>query len=67
MVGREEKQRHQHARHGDSATNLHHALGFVIVGGKQLVVKKAIEDVAYQDLELALLTSGGEPFGLHRE
>ena len=67
MVGREEKERHQHARYGDGTTNLHHAPGFVVVGGKQLVVKKAVKDVAGQDFELALLTSGGEVFGLHRK
>jgi hypothetical protein len=67
MVGREEKERHQHARYSDGTTDLHHALGFVIVGGKQLVMKKAVKNMAYQDLELALLTCGGQGFSLHSE
>ena len=67
MVGREEKQRHQHAWDGDGTTDLHHALRFVVVGGEQLVVKKAVKNVADKDLELALLAFSGEVFGLHRE
>jgi hypothetical protein len=67
MVSREEKQRHQHAWDGYGATDLHHPLGFIVVGAEQLVVKKAVEDVAYQDLELTLLTLAGEFLGLHRE
>ena len=38
-----------------------------IVGGEQLIVKKAVKNVAYQDLELALLTCGGQGFSLHSE
>jgi hypothetical protein len=67
MVSREEKQRHQHAWDGYGATDLHYPLGFVVIGREQLVVKKTVEDVAYQDLELTLLTLPGEFFGLHRE
>ncbi len=44
-----------------------HALGFVVVGGEQFVVKKAIKNVAYKDLELTLLTLDGDGFGLHGE
>src|SRR5437879_3747003 len=67
MISRKEKERHQHARDGDGATNLHYALRFVVLGGQQLVMKKAVKNVAYQDLELALLTPDGEVFSLYRE
>jgi hypothetical protein len=67
MVGREEKERDQHARDGDSATDQHYALGFVIVGGEQLVMKKSVKNVAHQDLELALLALVASAFRLHGE
>jgi hypothetical protein len=67
MVGREEKERHYHAWDGDGTTDLHHALGLVIVGAEQLVMKKAVKNVPDKDLELALLTASGEVFGLHGE
>jgi len=67
MVGREEKERHHHAWDRDGRTDLHHALRFVVIGGKQLVVKKAVKNVPDKDLELALLAPAGEVFGLHGE
>jgi hypothetical protein len=42
-------------------------LRFVVVGGEQLVVKKAVKNVARKDLELALFAPAGEVFGLHRQ
>src|SRR5260370_23473081 len=65
MVGREEEERDQQARDGDGATDLHHALGFIVVGAEELVVKKAVEDVSYQNLELGLLTGGAGVVGLY--
>jgi hypothetical protein len=67
MAGREEKECHQHARDSDGTTDLHHALRLVVVGGEQLVVKKAVKNVPDKDLELALLTPAGEVFSLYRE
>jgi hypothetical protein len=64
MVGRKQEESHQQARDSDGATNLHHALGLVVVGGKQLVVKKAVKNVVYKNLELALLTFDSAVFGL---
>jgi hypothetical protein len=65
MIGRKEKESHQQTRDCNGRTDLQHALGFVVFGGEQFVVKKAIKDVAYKDLELALLTLDGDGFGLH--
>jgi hypothetical protein len=65
MVGREEKERHQHARYSDGTTDLHYTLGFIIVGGKQLVVKKAVKNVMYKNLEPALLAFDSAVFGLY--
>jgi hypothetical protein len=64
MVGRKQEESHQQARDSDGATNLHHALGLVVVGGKQLVVKKAVKNVVYKNLELTLLTFDSAVFGL---
>ena len=67
MVGREEKERHYHPWDGNGTTDLHHALGFVVVGAEQFVMKKAVKNVTDKDLELALLPASGEVFGLHGE
>jgi hypothetical protein len=67
MVGGKEKEGHQQTRDCNGTAELQHTLGFVVVGGEQVVVKKAMKNVAYKDLELALLTLDGDGFGLHGE
>ena len=67
MVRREKKERHQHARDRDGTTNLHHALGFVVVAGQQLIMQESVKNVAYQDLKLSLLAPVALVFRLHSE
>lgn len=65
MVCRKEKERYQQARHRNSAADLHDALGFVVIGSQELVVKKTMEEMAYKNLKLALLVPWCDRFGLN--
>jgi hypothetical protein len=67
MVGGKEKERHQKTRDSDGAADQHDAPGLVVLGGEQLIVKEAVKEVAYKDLELTLLSLGRGGLGLYAE
>jgi hypothetical protein len=67
MVCRKENECYQQARHRNSRADLDDALSLVVIGGQELVVKKAMEEMAYKNLKLALLLPWSDELGLNAE
>ena len=67
MVRGIEEERDEQAREGEGVGDDHDASRIAVVGGDELVVKEAGEEVADEDLEPATRAGGGVKRSLHGE